>query len=145
MKNRLCAWLAACLLPLSCMAAGSIEVSEAWARATAPGQEVGAAYMELRSSQEASLTAVTSPAAGSIEIHNMTMNHGVMEMRMLQTLPLPTGHAVKLEPGGMHLMLLDLKKPLKAGDQITLTLKIKDKNGKIKSQSIHIPVHSTKD
>lgn len=120
-------------------------ISQAWARATAPGQEVGAAYMVLQSTTDATLIAVTSPSAGSIEIHKMSMNKGVMEMRILERLPLPAGQAVKLEPGGLHLMLFDLKKPLKTGEQLTLTLKIKSKGGATGTQVVRLPVKSAKD
>lgn len=140
MLNKLCVLLLACLLPLASTAAEPLDISQAWARATAPGQEVGAAYMVLQSATDATLTEVSSEAADSIEIHQMSMNKGVMEMRMLETLPLPAGRAVKLEPGGLHLMLFDLKQPLQAGDQIMLTLKIRDKSGKIRAQVVRVPV-----
>ncbi len=145
MRNKLCAFLIACMASFASIAAETVNISQAWARATAPGQEVGAAYMVLQSAADATLTNVTSPAADSIEIHKMWMNRGVMEMRMLESLPLPAGKAVKLEPGGFHLMLFDLKKPLRVGDQLTLTLKIKDKDGKSHSQLVRVPVKSAKD
>ena len=145
MRNEICTLLLACLVPFASTAAEPVNVSQAWARATVPGQEVGAAYMVLQSATDAALTGVTSPAADSIEIHKMSMNKGVMEMRMLETLPLPAGKAVKLEPGGFHLMLFDLKKPLKASDQLMLTLKIRDKSGKTSTQVVRVPVKSAKD
>ncbi|OIQ80248.1 hypothetical protein GALL_380020 [mine drainage metagenome] len=145
MRNRIFAWLAACLLPLASVAAEPVNISGAWARATAPGQQVGAAYMVLQSALDATLTNITSDAAGSVEIHSMTMDHGVMEMRMQETLPLPAGKPVRLAPGGLHLMLFDLKKPLEAGDQLTLTLTFRDKRGKTSTQALRVPVKAGPD
>ena len=140
--NRYCLLLIGLLLPSISMAADAVKVEQAWARSTAPGQEVGAAYLNLESTTDATLTAVTSPSAGSIEIHRMSMNKGVMEMRKLDALPLPAGKVVKLEPGGYHLMLFDLKKSLKAGDQLEFSLRIKDKSGKSRIQQVRLPVRS---
>jgi copper(I)-binding protein len=138
--NRSAITLALLLWGLSAHA--SVEISDAWARATAPGQEVGAAYMSLKSARAAKLLKVKSPAAGSVEIHEMSMNNGVMKMRMLDVLELPAGRTVKLEPGGFHLMLIDLKKPLKAGDNIEISLTLKDSRGKLSSQKVSLPVKS---
>lgn len=121
-------------------AADPVAVSNAWARATAPGQEVGAAYMELKSAADLTLSGVESTAADSVEIHRMSMNNGVMEMRMLQTLELPAGELVKLEPGGFHLMLFDLKKPLKTGENVAFTLHFKDSNSKTSAMKIDVPI-----
>jgi copper(I)-binding protein len=117
-----------------------VEISNAWARSTAPGQEVGAAYMSLKSTRAAKLLEVKSPVAESVEIHEMSMNNGVMKMRMLDVLDLPAGKAVKLEPGGFHLMLIGLKKPLKAGDNIEISLTVKDSRGKLSTQKASLPV-----
>jgi copper(I)-binding protein len=128
------------LLLCSLSAHAGVEISAAWARATAPGQEVGAAYMRLKSSGAAKLIKVASAAAGTVEIHEMSMNGGVMKMRMLDELNLPAGKSVALEPGGFHLMLIDLKKPLKAGDHIDISLTLKDSRGKLSSQKVSLPV-----
>jgi copper(I)-binding protein len=117
-----------------------VEISNAWARSTAPGQEVGAAYMSLKSTRAAKLLEVKSPVAESVEIHEMSMNNGVMKMRMLDVLDLPVGKTVKLEPGGFHLMLIDLKKPLKAGGNIEISLTVKDNRGKLSTQKVSLPV-----
>ncbi len=117
-----------------------VMISDAWVRANAPGQSVGAAYMTLKSAQESQLFHVDSPAAGSVEIHSMSMTNGIMKMRSLETLPLQAGKAEKLAPGGFHLMLFDLKKPLKAGEKATFTLCFKDKTGKITQQDVILPI-----
>lgn len=120
-----------CLLALPAHSTDIAIVSNAWARATVPGQEVGAAYMSLKSTTNAVLVKVETPTAGSVEIHLMSMKNSVMEMRMLDKLPLPAGKSVDLAPGGLHLMLFDLKKPLKSGEKLPFTLSIKYGNGKI--------------
>jgi len=117
-----------------------VNVTDAWVRETAPGQKVGAAYMTLTSPDESKLVYVESPQAGSVEIHSMTMDNGVMKMRMLDELPLKAQQPEKLAPGGFHLMMFDLKGPLKVGDQITFKLCFKDKNNKITHQKIVAPV-----
>jgi copper(I)-binding protein len=106
------------------VSAGEITVDDAWARATAPGQENGSVGMVITSQKEARLIAVSSTAAANSEIHTMTMDSGVMKMRQIEDLPLPAKQAVKLGPGGEHLMLIGLKKPLKEGDMVTLTLTV---------------------
>lgn len=124
----------------ACNAQADVTISDAWVRANAPGQSVGAAYMTLKSPQDSTLVLVESPTAGSVEIHSMSINNGVMKMRMLEEMPLKAGKAEKLAPGGFHLMLFDLKKPLKAGEKATFTLCFKDKSGKITHQDIVLPI-----
>lgn len=128
------------LVAWSLAAQAGVGISDSWARATAAGQDVGAAYMTLKSSTDATLVSATSPVSTSVEIHSMTMDNGVMKMRMLDSLPLPAGKPVKLEPSGFHLMLLGLKKPLKAGDKIEISLTLKDKLGKLEIQKVSLPV-----
>ena len=117
-----------------------VQIQQAWARATAPGQSVGAAYMTLVHHENITLIAADSNAAGSVEIHSMEMKNGVMKMRMLEELPIKAGKAVKLGPGGLHLMLFDLQKPLKVGEKIELTLCFKDKQGEVTHQTVTLPV-----
>lgn len=106
----------------SSFAAEEVKASHPWAGATAPGQKVAGAYLELSSTASATLVAVRSPVAGSVEIHSMSMEAGIMKMRRLEKLELPANRTVKLVPGGLHLMLIDLSKPLKPGDRVPLTL-----------------------
>jgi len=133
-------FLALAGLLVACSAKANVEITNAWVRANAPGQSVGAAYMTLKSSQDSTFVSAETPAAGSVKIHSMTMDKGVMKMRMLEELPLKAGKAEKLAPGGFHLMLLDLKKPLKAGEKVMLRLYFKDKTNKITHQSVTLPV-----
>jgi copper(I)-binding protein len=117
-----------------------VLISDAWARETAPGQSVGAAYMTLTSPTDVTLVYVESSVAESAEIHSMSMENNVMKMRMLEELPLKGGKPEKLAPGGFHLMLFDLKAPLKAGETVTLTLCFKDEKGEITHQDVSLPV-----
>jgi periplasmic copper chaperone A len=132
----------ACLLA-STSTQAAVTISDAWVRENAPGQVVGAAYMTLKSPQDSTLVFVESPAAGTVEVHSMTMNNGVMKMRKLEELPLKAGKPEKLAPGGFHLMLFDLKKPLKNGENIDFKLCFKDKAGNITHQQVSLPVKST--
>jgi periplasmic copper chaperone A len=120
-----------------------VAISDAWVRENTPGQEVGAAYMTFISPTKSTLVSTEAiDAAGSVEIHSMSMNNGVMKMRMLEELPLEPNKPVSLKPGSFHLMLFDLKQPLKAGDNVTFKLHFKDKDGKITEQIITVPVKS---
>jgi periplasmic copper chaperone A len=118
----------------------AITITDAWVRENAPGQAVGAAYMTLKSTDESALVFVESSAAGSVEIHSMTMNNNVMKMRKLEELPLKPGKLEKLAPGGFHLMLFDLKKPLKSGEKVDFKLCFKDKGGNITHQLVTVPI-----
>lgn len=117
-----------------------ISISNAWARATAPGQQVAAAYMNLKSKQGATLIKAESDLAGNVEIHSMMMENDVMKMRMLDELPLPAGEVVSLEPGGYHLMLFDLKQPLRAGEEGEFKLYFRNKSGETHSMTVRLPI-----
>lgn len=102
----------------------SVEVTDAWARATMPGQAVAGVYLHVKSMLKGRLVGVKSSSAKTAEIHSMSQEGGVMKMRKLDFLDLPAGEAVALEPGGNHVMLFDIRKPLKVGERIKLTLVI---------------------
>jgi len=110
-----------------------VSITDAWVRPTNPGQEVGAAYMTFLSKQDITLVSIESSVTDSVEIHNMTMENGVMKMRMLENLALKAGEPYKLVPGGFHLMLFDLKKPLTVGEQVSFTLHFKSNGTKSNS------------
>jgi periplasmic copper chaperone A len=101
---------------------GSIEVKSAWARATPGKAETGAAYLTIESAGPDRLTAVSTPVAVKAELHEMTMQGGVMKMRSLAAIDLPAGQAVVLKPGTTHIMLTGLKQPLRVGESFPLTL-----------------------
>ena len=116
-------------LPVAALAADVVGVKNAWARPTAPGQKTAGAYMELESASAAVVVAVESEAAARAELHMMSMDGGVMRMRPVQKIDLPAKKMVKLAPGGLHVMLIDIKRPLKAGDKLPLTLSIEGAGG----------------
>lgn len=99
-----------------------VEVKDAWIRGTVGGQKVTGAFMNLTSRSPARLVAVSSPAAGVVEIHSMKMDGGVMRMFAVDGVDLPANRTVKLAPGGYHVMLMDLKRTLKTGERVPLRL-----------------------
>ena len=105
--------------------AESARVEGAWARSTVTGQQSGGAFMVISSERNAMLIGAETPAARQVEIHEMKSEGGVMKMRPVSKLELPAGKSVELKPGGYHLMLIGLKKPLQAGDKLPITLKLK--------------------
>ena len=131
--------------PPMAWAAESIVVTDPWARATVAGQKVGGVYMEVVSRREARLIGVASPVAGSAEVHSMTMDGGTMRMRAVGALDLPAGTPVKLAPGGYHVMLFDLKKPLVVGEKVPLTLLIEEAGKRAKKIKVSAVVRSGDD
>ena len=101
-----------------------VEVSRAWARATAPGQETGGVFLTIRNRGGSGdrLIGGSSPAAQSVEIHSMTMDGAVTRMRRQPAVNIPAGGSVELAPGGTHLMLVGLKAPLNQGKTIPVSL-----------------------
>lgn len=104
-------------------ALAQVTVSQPWVRATVAQQKATGAFFQLKSVGDSRLVEVRSAVAGVAEIHEMSMEGGVMRMRPLADgLALPAGQSVELKPGGYHVMLLALKKPIAAGDAVPLTL-----------------------
>lgn len=132
--------LLAVLMPMA-HAGDTLDVSDAWVRATVSATGTGA-FMQLKSHADARLVEVRSPVAGVAEVHEMAMVNDVMKMRALETLPLPAGKTVELKPGGYHIMLMDLAAPLKAGDSVPLTLVVEGKNGKRTQVELTLPVRA---
>lgn len=125
---------AALYLILSAVSAGlagaeGLSVTGAWARATVPGQAVGGLYVDIESSVNARLVAVTSPLAESAELHLMSMDGGTMRMRAVDEIALPAGKTVSLKPGAYHVMLFGLKRALKPGDSVPFSLTVIDSKG----------------
>jgi copper(I)-binding protein len=113
--------------------AGDLVISQAWSRATPGGAKTGGGYLTIENKGSApdKLIAVTADVAGKVEVHEMTTNNGVMNMRSVEGgLTIDPGKTVKLAPGGYHLMMMDLKAPLKQGEKIPVTLQF-EKAGKV--------------
>ena len=136
----LSAMFIASILISACSKQDSIEIKNQWVRASNDGQDVSAAYMTIVSNEDTSLITIDSDVADVIEIHSMSMENGVMKMRMLDTLDLIAGKPTELSPGGFHLMLFDLKKPLTAGKEAHFTLHFKNKAGQEKTISVTSPI-----
>jgi len=118
---------------------GAISVSAAQARATVPGQRAGGAFLTVANQGPADrLVAARAPVAARVELHTMRMEGDVMRMRQVDAIELPTGATVELKPGGMHLMFMDLKAPLKAGETVPVTLRF-EKAGEL---TVSMPVQA---
>ncbi len=123
------------------LCAQTVEVKNAWARSTVPGQKGTGAFMTLTSKDTLTLVGASSPAAGVTEIHEMKMEGDVMKMRALpKGLDLPAGKVVELKPGGYHVMLMDLKGPLAKETTLPLTLLFKDAKGVESRIELKLPV-----
>ena len=121
--------------------AQAVEVKNAWARATVPGQKATGAFMTITAQDGGKLVGAASPAAGVVEVHEMKMDGDVMKMRALPNgLDLPAGKAVSLTPGGYHVMLMDLKAALPKDSSILLTLTFKDAKGVESKMDLKVPV-----
>lgn len=110
--------------------AAEVAVSDAWARATAPGQDSAAIQCVISSRKDARVIGVSSPLAGDAELHRMMLMNGMMMMHAVDSLNLKAGKPLNLSTDGYHLMLLNLKQALKAGDSVpfTLTVQFADKH-----------------
>ena len=115
---------AGCVVVATAAQAQPASVKDAWVRAPAPGQKVAGVYMEIVSRTHTALVAVASPVAARAELHSMALEDGVMKMRPLERIELPAGTPVKLAPGGLHVMLIGLKQPLKRGEKVPVTLTV---------------------
>ena len=114
--------------------AGDLVITQAWSRATPGGAKVAGGYLTIENKGSAPdrLIGGSADLADKVQVHEMATNNGVMTMRPLDKgLAIEPGKTVKLAPGGYHLMLLDLKSPLKQGDKLPVTLEF-EKAGKVK-------------
>ena len=127
MRRWLIPWLFAAL-----PAWAQVSAERPWMRATPPGAKIGAGFVPLKSAGAAArVVGASSPVAGRVEMH-VTMREGdVMKMREVRAFDVPAGGTYELKPGGAHLMLMDLKRPLQKGEKVPLTLKL-EKGGELK-------------
>ncbi len=113
--------------------AGDLAIDNPWSRATPTGAKVGAGYMTITNKGSAAdrLIGASTTAAGRVVIHEMAMKNNITTMRPLTGgLPIEPGKTVTLAPGGYHMMLMDLKAPLKQGQKVPVTLEF-EKAGKV--------------
>lgn len=114
--------------------AGSLAISAPWTRATPPGAKVAGGFMTITNTgKEADkLIGGSAPFAGRLEVHEMSMDGGIMRMQELKNgLEIKPGQSVQLKPGSFHVMFMDLKQPIAEGTPLAGTLKF-EKAGEVK-------------
>jgi copper(I)-binding protein len=124
--------------------AQTVEVKDAWVRASVPGQKGTGAFMKISAKVGSKLVSASSPVAGVTEVHEMKMDGDIMKMRAVTGgLDLPAGKTVELKPGGYHVMLMDLKTALPKDSTIPLTLVFKNAKGVESKVELSVPVAVT--
>lgn len=142
--NSLLSWaIAAAMLSIfaaSAACAGDVTIDDPFARASAGGAKVGAVFMTLKNSGPAAdaLVAAESPVAARAELHTHIREGEIIRMRPVEAIDVPPGGTVSLQPGGLHVMLIDLRQPLRQGEAFPLTLTL----AKAGTMTIQVPVKS---
>lgn len=116
--------------------AGSIEILHPAAKATLPGQPVGGGFLTIvnHGAEPDRLVSITSPVSGDVQMHEMSLQNDVMQMRKLTDgIPIPAGATVKLGPGGLHVMFMKIAAPFREGESFPATLNF-EKAGEITVQ-----------
>ena len=137
MKKLILAMLLAVAAPA---ALAQVEVRDAWIRATVPSARSSGLFMRIRSAQDAQLVEVRSSVAGVAEIHQMRMDGQMMRMQTVDAIDLPAGQAVNLAAGGYHIMLMDLKRQLKEGETVPVTLVMRNMGKVTLTQDVSVTV-----
>jgi len=132
--------LVALLLAWASAGHAQVQVKDAWARPAVQGQSATGAFMSLTSADGARLVGASSPVAGVVEIHEMAMDGNVMKMRAVPGIDLPPGRSVDLKPGGYHVMLMDLKRPLKLGERVPVELRFETRDKRLVTQPVEVEV-----
>ena len=138
MYNKLLVLPAASLFSTAAFA--QVTVGDPWIRATVPAQKTAGAFMQLRSPKATRLVDVQSPVAGRAEVHQMAMEGQTMRMQKVDGIDLPAGQPVNLSSGGYHVMLFDLKRQLKEGQEVPLTLTFVGADKKRENVTVQVPV-----
>ena len=100
----------------------SLKIFDVWAKTTVPGGSVSAAYMHIKSAKPLKLVKAESSLTNTVELHDMKMKDGVMEMKAVEAIVIPANKLVDLKPGGFHIMLIKISKPINKGDEVPLIL-----------------------
>lgn len=140
---KLKALIATLAIASSTLYAQTVEVKDAWVRASVPGQKATGAFMKLTSKEGARLVGAASPVAGVVEVHEMKMEGDVMKMRRVPALDLPAGKTVELKSGGYHVMMMDLKAALQKDSTVPLTLVFQDAKGVQSKVELKVPVSAS--
>lgn len=115
-----------------------LVASEVWVRSTVPEQKATGAFATIKAQADGQIVAARSEVAGVTEIHEMKMEGDVMRMRALDAIPFKAGDTISLAPGGNHIMLMDLKKPITEGEQVSLVLTVKKPDG----STVEVPLQA---
>ncbi len=134
--------IAACAAIVSTACLAQTTIKDPWVRSTVAQQKASAAFMQITSASGGRLVSASSPVAGVVEIHEMAMEGTTMRMRPVAGIDLPAGKPVALTPGGYHVMMMDLKQPLKAGETVDLSLVVEGKDGKRETIAVKAPVRA---
>ena len=134
--------LVAWMLAANAHAADNVVVTDAWARASAPGQRTASVYLDIVSIHPAALTGASSPLAKRVEVHASSTQNGVMRMRAMEKIELPAKKTVKLAPGGLHIMLVDIARPLRENERIPLELIVERPGGSRSSLKVEVEVRA---
>jgi periplasmic copper chaperone A len=121
-------------------AQAAVTATDAWVRGTVPAQKTTGAFLTLQSTEDARLVGVASPMAKSAQIHESEMANGTMRMKEVDFVALPAGKRVELKPGGYHVMLFGVAKPLGAGASVPLVLTLEDRSGKRSTLNVEAAV-----
>ncbi len=117
-----------------------VNVTAPWVRATVPAQKATGAFMYLLAPKGAKLVGVSTPVAARSELHHMMMDGDMMKMRQVEAIDLPAGKGINLASGSYHIMLMGLKRRLKDGETVDLTLDLVDANKKRSTTTVKVPV-----
>ncbi len=132
------------LVTLAVIAAFAVQaqttIKDPWVRGTVAGQKATGMFAQITSTSGGKLVSAASPVAGVVEIHEMAMDGNVMRMRAVPAVDLPAGKPVDLKPGGYHVMLMDLKKDLKPGETVPVTLVVEGADKKRETLEVKAPV-----
>ncbi|MDI2595162.1 copper chaperone PCu(A)C [Pseudomonas sp. N3-W] len=136
------AFLGLSLLGLAYQVSAQTQVDDAWVRATVAGQQATGAFMTLTASSDSKLLSVQSPVAKTVQIHQSSMKNDVMSMQPVDSVALPAGKAVTLDPHGYHVMLIDLSAQVKEGTTVPLTLTVENAKGEKESIEVQAQVRA---
>ena len=140
MKTKFASALA--LMFAAACAQAQVTVKDPWIRATVPAAKATGAFMQLQSAQDARLIEVRSSVAGIAEIHQMAMENNVMKMQAVTGVDLPAGKPVAFASGGYHIMLMQLKRQLKEGETVPLTLVVQKKDKQLETVEVNVAVRA---
>ena len=134
--------IALSLMGLAFQASAQTKVDDAWVRATVPTQTASGAFMTVTADSDSKLLSVATPIAKDVQIHEMSMQNDVMRMGPVNSVDLPAGKAVKLDPNGYHVMLMGLTGQLKEGESVPLTLTVENAKGEKETVEVKASVRS---